>query len=184
MRSDNITVLEPGTTITVVWDETIDHPGHYRIAFDDQGDDGFQDPPCLANCDTTAMVIGTAPTDYSDPTVLADGIADQNGGRYSYTVTLPNIECDQCTLQLIQVMTDRPPYASGGNDIYYQCADLVLIAGGVLPDAGTSPPTGGGCSCRAAPGSTPPARAPIGAALVIGLAALLVYRRRKRRAIR
>src|SRR5687768_12996314 len=34
---DRTTVLLPGATITVTWLETINHPGHYRIAFQPDG---------------------------------------------------------------------------------------------------------------------------------------------------
>ncbi len=108
--------LAPGATITVTWDETINHPGHYRISFDADGDDDF-------------VVPATAEELYSDDSVLEDGIADANGGSYSQVITLPDIECSTCTLQVIQLMTDKAPYGDG-NDLYYQCADLVLAAGG------------------------------------------------------
>src|SRR5262245_6303017 len=32
VRGSNVTVFEPGATITVTWQETVAHPGHYRIA--------------------------------------------------------------------------------------------------------------------------------------------------------
>jgi hypothetical protein len=122
-RSDHVTVLEPGAQIEVTWDEYVDHPGHFRIAFDDDGDDDFVDPACLSGCDTRTPEIET----YSNGTVLLDGIADTVGGGLSHaTVTLPDIECERCTLQVIQVMYDKPPYTAPGNDIYYQCADLAL----------------------------------------------------------
>jgi len=151
-RSTNVTTVEPGATIRVEWNEYTDHPGHYRIAFDDDGDDDFTDPPCLSDCDSRDMVIGIAPGDYTDATVLADGITDRSGGGdYSYEVTLPDIECDNCTLQVIQFMTDKPPFgAGGGRDIYYQCADFVLQAGAggdggvVVVDGGTGADTGTG----------------------------------------
>jgi len=148
-RTGNVTHYEPGETIEVRWEEYIDHPGHYRIAFDDEGDDDFVDPATMMEFD-------------SNHTVLRDGIMDKGQGDRDYveTVTLPNLTCDNCTLQVIQVMYDKPPYETPGNDIYYQCADLVLTTGGVPPDAGTDadagtdpgtdagadPDTGGGCS--------------------------------------
>lgn len=133
----NVTVLPPGATITVTWLETIDHPGHYRVAFDDDGQD-FPVPP-TADTDTT----GT-------PTVIQDKIADVQGGMpaggrpYSLEITLPNIECNNCTLQLTQLMTDKPPYTTDAlsNDIYYQCADITLSA--TAPDAGPPPGNDGG----------------------------------------
>jgi uncharacterized protein (TIGR03382 family) len=138
-RSSNVTVLEPGATITVRWTETIDHPGHYRISFDDDGNDDFENP-------TSYDDIQTSPT----LPVLLDGIEDRGGGgQYEAQVTLPDIECDNCTLQLIQVMTDKPPFSLPGNDIYYRCADLELRVGGGSGDAGPTPspdagPGGGG----------------------------------------
>ena len=43
-KGANVTAFEPGQTITVSWAETINHPGHYRISFDDDGDDDFVNP--------------------------------------------------------------------------------------------------------------------------------------------
>jgi len=122
-RSANVTELEPGARLEVVWDEYVDHPGHFRIAFDVDGDDDFVDPMCLSGCDTRSPEVET----YSNDTVLLDAIADTpQGGESGAAVTLPDVECDRCTLQVIQVMYDKPPYAVPGNDIYYQCADLIL----------------------------------------------------------
>jgi hypothetical protein len=137
-RTDNVTELEPGATIEVVWDEYVNHPGHFRISFDVDGDDDFVDPACLSGCDTRSPEIER----YSNDTVLLDGIADTpEGGQSSASVTLPDVECDRCTLQVIQVMYDKPPYVTPGNDIYYQCADLVLRREAV-PSATPTPPCG------------------------------------------
>jgi hypothetical protein len=131
-RGTNVTVLAPGATIDVKWNETINHPGHYRISFDPTGQDftvplGFDDTSQSRN-------------------VLVDDIADNAapGASYTQTITLPNVACEACTLQVIQVMTDKPPYGDG-NDIYYQCADLALRTGAPAPpDAGAGNPAGGG----------------------------------------
>jgi MYXO-CTERM domain-containing protein len=144
-RSSNVTALEPGATITVRWTETINHPGHYRISFDDDGTDDFQSP--------------TGDEDLMNPVppVLLDGIPDKVGGQYEAQVTLPNVECENCTLQLIQVMSETPPYEAG--DLYFRCADLALRRGAGGGDAGPVPGTdagsggggnGGGGGCSAA----------------------------------
>ncbi|MGM0558194.1 MAG: SCE4755 family polysaccharide monooxygenase-like protein [Myxococcota bacterium] len=132
-RGDTPTVFTSGETITVRWNEYIDHPGHFRIAFDTAGDDDFVDPDCTDGCDSRSPTI----EEYSNDAVLLDGIADKNGGDYAVDVTLPDVTCDNCTLQLIQVMYDKPPYEIPGNDIYYNCADIVLepAAGGDTGDA-------------------------------------------------
>ncbi len=140
-RSRFVVTAEAGSTLTVRFEEYIDHPGHYRVAFDPDGDDDFRDPVCVSHCDER--------TDPEDPTwapddtgtVLMDLIPD--GAReVTLEVPLPDVECDNCTLQIIQVMYDKRPYVSGTNDIYYQCVDLVLERSGPPPDAG--PPVDAG----------------------------------------
>lgn len=138
-RGDAITYFEPGETIKVTWVETINHPGHFRISFDEDGFDDFVDPASYSDF-------------YTAPTVLLDDVPDTGGSTFSADVTLPNIECDNCTLQLIQVMTDKPPFAPGTNDIYYQCADLVLRAAG-RSGGGTGSSTGSSSAGTGASGS-------------------------------
>ncbi len=130
-RSANINYFEPGQIIDVEWNEYVNHPSHYRIAFDEDGDDDFVDPATMQEYD-------------SNDAVLLDAIEDDSPtSLYRVSVTLPDVECDNCTLQLIQVMYDKPPYVVPGNDIYYQCADLVLRRGDA-PDAGTDAGTDAG----------------------------------------
>ncbi|HEU0035371.1 MAG TPA: SCE4755 family polysaccharide monooxygenase-like protein [Kofleriaceae bacterium] len=148
-RGSNVTTFSPGATITVQWRETVDHPGHYRISFDTDGNQ-FQNP--------------STPDD-AFPETLLDDIQDKSGGSYTAQVTLPNTPCTNCTLQLIQIMTTTVPY----NSFYFQCADITLAEGG---GSGDPPPPAddaeGGCSTGAGAGW--------GAALI---AIALVRRRRR-----
>ena len=122
VRGTNVTELQAGEVITITWRETINHPGHYRISFDADGQDDFGDPASFTDF-------------YSNPAVLVDEIGDKQGGMYTYDLTVPGVACDNCTLQVVQVMTDKAPYGDG-NDLYYQCADIVIVKSGVTPDAG------------------------------------------------
>ncbi len=162
-RSANVTTFRPGQTVTVVFDEIIDHPGYFRIAFDPSGD-GALAPPTWNG------------SDWANPpgvSVLADRIADGIATHGQVSVVLPDLECAACTLQLIQVMTDKPPY-DGVDDFYFQCADLVLSSTPPVeppppppppPPAGA--PGGGGCASLADPSGA-------------GLAALVAALRRRR----
>ncbi|MEQ9152749.1 MAG: lytic polysaccharide monooxygenase [Parvibaculum sp.] len=186
-RSQNVATFAAGATITIVWNEYIDHPGHYRIAFDEDGDDDFVDPPCLSGCDSRNPTVEL----YSNDTVLLDGIADRNGGSYAIDVTLPDVACSNCTLQIIQVMYDKPPYTIPGNEMYYQCIDLVLVRaptpdGGVVdagatPDAGTmadassTPPDDEDTGCRCVPRR----RARPGVLVALALGGLWLVRHRR-----
>ena len=150
-RGSKVNTFAPGATITVEWDETVDHPGHYRIAFDNDGDDVFVNP---------------SKPDDNFPFTLAEPIADKTGGHYTYQVKLPTTPCANCTLQLMQIMTTSVPYDS----FYFQCADIAIAEGGDPGDPGGpgEPRIQGGCST----GSSSSA----GALLL--LAGLLARRRR------
>lgn len=160
-RGSVVHTFKPGQTITVEWDEFVDHPGHFRISFDADGQDDFVDPAGFDD------VSGGA-------AVLIDGIADRNGGAYTQAVTLPDIECDNCTLQVIQVMSDKPPYGDG-NDLYYQCVDLVLSSAATGASTTAETLDDEGCGCRSS-GS--------GGALVLGLLGLLGLGAARRRGSR
>ena len=166
-RADNVLTVEAGSELMLVWDEYINHPGHFRISFDDDGHDDFVDPAAFDDFN-------------SGPSVMVDNIADSStGGVYNYTITVPDVACDNCTLQIIQMMTDKPPYGDG-NDIYYQCIDMIIEARDPnAPDAGGGMPpamdTGVGGGCAVSSGGR--GDAPLGVLLVLGVVASLVDRR-------
>lgn len=140
VRGNNVSVFEPGQTITVMWKETVGHPGHFRISFDDDGQDDFVNPAGYGDF-------------YSAPSVLSDDIPDSSCGDVSRAeITLPNIECENCTLQVVQVMYDKEPYGDG-NDLYYQCADIALRVGGQSPppDPSLGADVNDSCGCQASP---------------------------------
>lgn len=167
-------VLEPGATITVTWDETIQHPGHYRIAFDVDGDD-FPEPTSYDD------VKAPLPFDLGNgASVLVDSIMDKTGPfvgntPYEQSVTLPDVECETCTLQVIQVMTEKVPYTVNGDDVYHECADIALRRIG-MPDAGVLPPPDAGPPPVAGAVAPPPvagmvAPPPAGMGAIAGMAA-------------
>jgi hypothetical protein len=133
------TKFKPGQTITVIWKETVHHPGHFRIAFDDDGEDAFKDP-------TTAKDIVDPPV----MPVLKDNLFPDHtdGQMMKADITLPNVTCKNCTLQVIQAMTSGDSVT-----MYYHCADIQLGDG----EGGTAPPpapdAGGGYGGTG--GSTP-----------------------------
>jgi MYXO-CTERM domain-containing protein len=152
-RGTKVTTFAPGEVITVEWDETVDHPGHYRVAFDDDGDDVFVNP--------------NNPNDNFAFTLM-DQIPDKSGGHYTQQITLPTTPCTNCTLQLIQIMTTQVPY----NSFYFQCADITIAEGGGSGSGSdTDPGTEGGCSTGSGAGA--------GAAAIVFLAGLVARRKRR-----
>jgi hypothetical protein len=170
----------------VTWDETVNHPGWFRIALQPNGEtfsiplasNGPDMDPSGGGCNNFPTENLEGMTDSAGALILKDRILD---GTESIQVALPNMECDNCTLQFIQVMTDKCPYTVDVNsdDIYFNCADITLSNSAPPPtDAGVPDPDGGNGGgggdtsggCASAPG----------AGLLVGLA-FLGMRRRSRR---
>ncbi len=140
VRGTNVTVLEPGSMLEIRWTEPINHPSHYRISFDLEGQDF------------------SVPLDFMDFTqtlnVVRDNIPD-GAGPFTQMIQLPSTPCENCTLQLIQMMYDKAPYGDG-NDIYFQCADIALrTGGGPAPDGGGGGNPGTGEDAGVDPGGDP-----------------------------
>lgn len=108
-------VLQGGQTITVTWEETIYHPGRFEFYFSSQGDANF--------------------------TFLKSVDNNQQGlplpHQFSTTLTLPNVSCNGCTFQMIQVMAENPAAPT----YYYSCADMQLTASGAATPTPTPTPT-------------------------------------------
>jgi hypothetical protein len=116
-RSANPVVLKAGETITVNWEETINHPGHFEFRFSQAGDTNF--------------------------TLLKSIVDTQDTGatphQYTTQLTMPSVACTNCTIQLIQSMEEDPANPS----YYYSCADIVLQSTGTVTPpaiAGTNCP--------------------------------------------
>lgn len=103
-RSTAPATFAPGQTIEVTFEETINHPGHYRIAFSPANDQGFN----------TNVLLNNIPDNMGAETPMPH--------LFHAVITLPMQACDACTLQLIQVMSDT-------NSNYYSCSDIKLVAG-------------------------------------------------------
>lgn len=144
-RTTHFNRFAPGETITVRWTETIDHVGTFRVAFDDDGADR---------------------ADFDGSVLHSEDDPENEGGKVREAeVTLPDVECTNCTLQFIQVMTTG---TAADSNTYFQCADLVLGDGESAAPGGNEVGSGG-CASTSAP------------ALSFVALALLLLRSRRRR---
>jgi hypothetical protein len=145
-----VTTVEQGQLLTVTFDETIFHPGHYRVSLAADQASLPQDPvvtPGTTACGSTAIVQN--PT----PPLLADGVlvhSAQLSGRQSVQVQLPpEMTCTTCVLQISQFMSNHGLNNPGGC-FYHHCANLKIVAkdggaldSGVATDSGTAAEDGG-----------------------------------------
>ncbi len=171
-----ITTFRPGETVLFKWNETIPHPGYFRIELDTTGDDsfGYLDKATYDNsfykyfnggtvklADLPKEVVG--PNDAGNSLwILRDywGLHDGAAGKkpWDVMVTLPNITCDNCTLRLTQLMAD--PGRSYTNAFYFHCADIkiagtpVVNTGGAGGTANTGGVGNGGTSGSGGTSST------------------------------
>lgn len=135
--------FEPGQTLEIIVNEYVAHPGYFRVAFSTAEGKDFKDPISIQPIETTRMNQGSRDMDKgsdfcNDETVLMDNLdAHPTGPKaiYKYSVTLPSVECEKCTLQIIQVMEDtiHGPYNVEPQllsldlpDLYHQCVDFKL----------------------------------------------------------
>ncbi len=118
-RSTDPTIVQAGQTITVSWEETVNHPGKFLFALSMGNDAGFQSNPLGTMIDT------------------------QNDGQtlhsYNMALTMPNVACDTCTIQLIQSMEENP----NAPTYYYSCADVKIVANNVPINPGPDNPVSG-----------------------------------------
>jgi hypothetical protein len=118
-RGTNPYVYEPNQIVPIVFQETINHPGRFIVQFSMANDTGFALPE-------------------NELTRLEDTMA---GGMRTLQARMPNVECNQCTLRVIQVMDDQP------GELYVHCIDINLRAAAAPPPPPppvTPPPPGPG----------------------------------------
>ncbi|MEJ7730472.1 MAG: SCE4755 family polysaccharide monooxygenase-like protein [Polyangiaceae bacterium] len=143
--------LTAGDPLMVTWDETIQHPGHFRIAIDEDGEDGFSTADTQAAFDD---IMG------NNGIILVETVGDTPDLGYEHEITVPNVDCENCTLQLVQVMVDGDPIDTAG-DLYFRCADIRITgatgeggAGGGSGNGGSSSNGNGGSSSNGNGGSS------------------------------
>jgi hypothetical protein len=152
-----VTPVQGGHPITVSLNETVLHPGHYRIALSINSRSELPPDP-VAVTDASGNSV-SAP--FEDPAVfpvLADDVFDHTTGTtpipFSMQVMLPNVSCSKCTLQVIEFMAKHGPNPGGGF-YYHHCADLAITADPSLPifDPNATTGTGGTTGTAGATGN-------------------------------
>nr|HEX4318532.1 SCE4755 family polysaccharide monooxygenase-like protein [Kofleriaceae bacterium] len=176
--TNDVTTVHAGDTITVTVDEKIFHPGHYRVALA-QDMTSLPDDPAVTAGDTPCG--SAAIQDSSTTGVIIDNQLPHTtafSSPQSFQVTIPATTCNNCTLQVVEFMSDHGFNVPGGC-FYHHCATMnVVAAGTAIPDGGIStPPAKSGGGCATASGSAGAA----GAILMVGFASQLARRRRRRR---
>jgi MYXO-CTERM domain-containing protein len=147
--SDKITEYKAGATIAVKLQETVTHPGHYRVALSLTGQDALPADPQVTKSATDTSMNGQCGTAaIMDPPmmpILLDNALEHTtklNGEQTIMVTLPaNVQCDKCTLQVIEFMSNHPAPC-----FYHHCADIKITNDGAMSAGGAGGMSAGGAA--------------------------------------
>ena len=132
--SGAITNVKGGTDLPLLVQESIFHPGHYRVALARTMAQLPKDP------EVTIVQTSNGPRSQSavilNPPVapvLLDGIfvhteKPASPQTFDGMIPIPNITCPNCVLQVIEFMADHPGIAVDGGHNYHHCATLNITA--------------------------------------------------------
>jgi len=126
-----VTKVKGGQKLHIKVQETVYHPGHYRVALAGSHADLPADPP------TTTRDTEKGPWSVSAPImnpakapVLADGLFAHTARvteAFEADVAIPNINCEKCTMQITQFMAEHGKNKDG-DYTYHHCAELQITA--------------------------------------------------------
>jgi len=132
-----VTQATGGAKLHVKVQETIYHPGHYRIALAVNSPAELPIDPKATTMQGERGPISVS-AEIQNPAqvpVLADGVFPHQAkpeAPFETDVTLPNINCKRCTLQVIQFM-EQHAVNNPGMFTYHHCAVVQITADAKKP---------------------------------------------------
>jgi len=122
-----VTAVTGGQKLKIVVEETVFHPGHYRIALARKRNLLPADPTVkMHDTEKGPRSLSAEIAKSPRPPVLVDGLwphKEKPTGKWETEITVPNITCDGCQLQVIEFMAEHPGVREGGFS-YHHCAAL------------------------------------------------------------
>jgi hypothetical protein len=131
-----VTAAVGGSMLHLKVQETIYHPGHYRVALAvlDRNELPADPEPTTTMTDRGVRSVSGKIDPKPKAPVLIDDLWDHHEKPeagvamvHEADIKLPNINCDHCTLQVIQFMEEHGLNAAGDFS-YHHCADLKITA--------------------------------------------------------
>ncbi|HXP88773.1 MAG TPA: SCE4755 family polysaccharide monooxygenase-like protein [Bryobacteraceae bacterium] len=137
MPSNAVTKVQGGQKLHIKLQETVFHPGHYRIALAVNARSELPPDPEATTRDSEKgpWSVSAPISSPVKPPVLADGLwqhTSKQADPWETDVTLPNINCPHCTLQITEFMAEHG-YNKDGGYYYHHCADLAITADASKP---------------------------------------------------
>lgn len=132
-----VTALTGGEMLHIKVKETIYHPGFYRVALSVLDRSELPaDPEDVTRDSPRGPISVSGKIDPNPkPPVLLDGLWEhrqRTTEAFETDVKIPNINCEHCTIQVIQFMEEHA-INTDGRFTYHHCADLKITANPKLP---------------------------------------------------
>jgi hypothetical protein len=132
VASGAVTNVKGGTDLPLMVQETIYHPGHYRVALA-RTMQQLPPDPVVTTAQTEKGTRSQSAVIQNPPVapILLDGIfahAERPTQNFEAEIPIPNIDCKDCVLQVIEFMADHPGIAVDGGHSYHHCAVLNITA--------------------------------------------------------
>ena len=126
-----------GQTLKIVVEETVYHPGHYRIALARKRNLLPPDPVATMKDTERGPRSASGHVEANpQPPLLVDGLwmhHEKPTTNWETAITIPNITCEGCQLQVIEFMEEHPGVREGGFS-YHHCAVLNITADPAKPN--------------------------------------------------
>ncbi len=126
-----VTPVQGGHKLHIKVQETVYHPGHYRIALAVTRNELPEDP--IVTTRDTDKGPRSVSAKIDNPVkipILADGLFQHTAratAPFETDVMLPNINCAACILQIVEFMAEHA-YNNPGGYSYHHCAVLNITA--------------------------------------------------------
>ena len=131
IRTGAVTDVQGGSMLRLAINETVFHPGHYRVALARRINLLPEDPAAVMKETDKGPRSDHAEIDKNpQPPVLVDGLwqnQERRTGPIETEIKIPNIDCEGCVLQVIQFMEGHPGVREGGFS-YHHCAVVNITA--------------------------------------------------------
>ena len=135
--SGAVTNVKGGTDLPLMVQESIFHPGHYRVALARTAAQLPPDPQVTVKETekgprSAVAVIQNPPV----APVILDGLfahTERPTQNFEAMIPIPNITCQNCVLQVIEFMADHPGIAVDGGHSYHHCAVVNITADPAKP---------------------------------------------------
>lgn len=126
-----------GQKLHIKVQETVFHPGHYRVALAVNSRSELPPDPVVTTRETEKgpWSVSAAIQNPAQPPVLADGLfahTSRPTEALETDIVLPNINCAKCTLQIVQFMAEHG-LNRDGDFSYHHCADVQIMADPTKP---------------------------------------------------